>query len=244
MGEAFFVELDGELSKLKSWPDWATDSNSTFQKELHQDFYAISAKDNFADVWQTFSFLRMRGSETLSLALPISSMLREAPLNESIINWMKVQNRLQELPSSDVLNLDTIIELHAMLVSSSASHGLRTESARLSGHSIPAIDSSKLLDHFLKKSMPPIAKAIAVSILFSSVHPFKDGNGRMSRLISDFILADEGLPPFLFDAPSEAFCAVYEAEKIDWQKTIMTRANRFQIALTNSIAVLKKLSGA
>jgi len=41
---------------------------------------------------------------------------------------------------------------------------------------------------------PPITKAARISYEFVAIHPFPDGNGRMSRIILNMVLRAEGLP--------------------------------------------------
>src|SRR4030042_79177 len=45
-----------------------------------------------------------------------------------------------------------------------------------------------------KKSLHPVELAAAVHLRFVTVHPFYDGNGRVSRLLTNFILKKHGCP--------------------------------------------------
>lgn len=46
-----------------------------------------------------------------------------------------------------------------------------------------------------KSSLHPVELAAAVHLKFVTVHPFADGNGRMSRLLMNFVLHKHGFPP-------------------------------------------------
>lgn len=46
-----------------------------------------------------------------------------------------------------------------------------------------------------RSSMHPVELAAGVHLRFVTVHPFADGNGRMSRLLMNFVLLKHGFPP-------------------------------------------------
>ena len=51
-----------------------------------------------------------------------------------------------------------------------------------------------LLDHFNNSTLHPIIKAVLFKVCFIRIHPFRDGNGRLSRLLLNYILVRNGLP--------------------------------------------------
>lgn len=60
-----------------------------------------------------------------------------------------------------------------------------------------------------KSSLHPVELAAAVHMRFVTVHPFADGNGRMSRLLMNFILQKHGYP--LLNIPYEDRRSYYNA---------------------------------
>jgi len=46
-----------------------------------------------------------------------------------------------------------------------------------------------------KKTLHPVELAAAVHLKFVTIHPFSDGNGRISRLLMNFVLERNGYPP-------------------------------------------------
>ena len=48
-----------------------------------------------------------------------------------------------------------------------------------------------------KKKLNPIVLSAIVHLKFVSIHPFSDGNGRISRLVANYILYKRGYPLFL-----------------------------------------------
>jgi len=60
-----------------------------------------------------------------------------------------------------------------------------------------------------KSSLHPVELAASVHLRFVTVHPFADGNGRMSRLLMNFVLRKHGFP--LLNIPYEDRRSYYNA---------------------------------
>ena len=60
-----------------------------------------------------------------------------------------------------------------------------------------------------KPSMHPVELAAGVHLRFVTIHPFADGNGRMSRLLMNFVLHRNGYPPL--NIPYEGRRGYYNA---------------------------------
>jgi len=60
-----------------------------------------------------------------------------------------------------------------------------------------------------KSSLHPVELAAAVHLRFVTIHPFADGNGRMSRLLMNFVLQKQGFP--LLNIPYEDRRSYYNA---------------------------------
>ncbi len=60
-----------------------------------------------------------------------------------------------------------------------------------------------------KASMHPVELAAGVHLRFVTIHPFADGNGRMSRLLMNFVLHRHGFP--LLNIPYEGRRGYYNA---------------------------------
>ncbi len=61
-------------------------------------------------------------------------------------------------------------------------------------------------------SLHPIESAAGFHFRFSLIHPFMDGNGRVARLLNDFIMENAGYGPVLLDDHSRYFDAIRKAE--------------------------------
>ncbi|MBU0684411.1 MAG: Fic family protein [Candidatus Thermoplasmatota archaeon] len=60
-----------------------------------------------------------------------------------------------------------------------------------------------------KSSLHPVELAATVHLRFVTIHPFADGNGRMSRLLMNFVLQKHGFPPL--NVPYEDRRSYYNA---------------------------------
>ena len=60
-----------------------------------------------------------------------------------------------------------------------------------------------------KHSMHPVELAAGVHLRFVTIHPFADGNGRMSRMLMNFVLHQHGFP--LLNIPYEGRRGYYNA---------------------------------
>lgn len=137
---------------------------------------------------------------------------------KSIREVKNYQNALQEMEKLvgqvKALTLDHVLYLHSaltsvLLESGKSGHfrpgavyivdelGDGREQVRFEGP--PASKVPFLVNELLnwlaqsgKENLHPIIKAALFHLQFATIHPFSDGNGRMSRLLSTFILYREG----------------------------------------------------
>ncbi len=65
-----------------------------------------------------------------------------------------------------------------------------------------------------KKEMPPVTLAALFHYKFVRIHPFDDGNGRMSRLVMNYILFQNDLPPIIIKSAQKTkyLAALREAD--------------------------------
>jgi Fic family protein len=104
------------------------------------------------------------------------------------------------------LNLKLVLAWHSQLmkdVSSEIAGKIRTHPVGIAGSRFEppaANDVSYLLRQFFqwyhnhKDKTHPVELAALVHLKFVTIHPFTDGNGRVSRLLMNFILQQHGFP--------------------------------------------------
>ncbi len=131
----------------------------------------------------------------------------EAKNHENAIRWM-----LSDEIIKSNLSIDFILQLHTMLMQNIlVDHGkYRTHAVRILGSFVPTANYLKipdLMEVFLRnfgdvhniskdKILNNIAKSHAE---FEKIHPFSDGNGRIGRLIVNFILLKANFPVMIIN---------------------------------------------
>ena len=111
-----------------------------------------------------------------------------------------------------------------------------------------------------KKELPPVALAALLHYKFVRIHPFDDGNGRISRLLMNYVLYYHDLPPVIIKSADkknylnalnnadtgdiDAFVN-YVAEQLVWSLEISLKAGKGEIIdelgdLDKKISILKK----
>ena len=182
------------------------------------------SKENFA-IKFTYNTQRIEGStltlkETANLLehgiAPGSKPLRdakEAEAHEKVFFEM--------LNYKKNLNLQTVLKWHKELMQSTK----EDIAGKIRNHDV-AIAQSKFrppmhieLDTLLKEffdwynkekdKLHPVELAALVHLKFVTIHPFSDGNGRMSRLMMNFILKNNNFP--LLDIPYIKRASYYNA---------------------------------
>ena len=119
------------------------------------------------------------------------------------------------------LSMQAILMWHKMLFEETKSDiagRVRTHQVAISGSRFmppSPVEVQPLLRVFFrwynrnKPSMHPVELAAEVHLKFVSIHPFADGNGRMSRLLMNFVLHRHGFP--LLNIPYEGRRGYYNA---------------------------------
>lgn len=103
--------------------------------------------------------------------------------------------------------------------------------------------------HFVNShQLPPLIMAAIAHLWFITIHPFDDGNGRISRTISDMILArmDNGLPKFYsisteINSRKKSYYKILEHTQkgnLDITEWILWFIECFDAAITNSSAII------
>ncbi|MBI2003898.1 Fic family protein [Candidatus Pacearchaeota archaeon] len=177
-------------------------------KKLNQEEFKIFERSFFTEL--TYDSNAIEGS-SLSLEdtnliineglVPKGKTLREINEAKNHINAINFINTYKgDLNESFILNLHFIILKN---ISENFAGRYRETSARIFGSDAKFPDASKVpqlvknLAYWYKlnkNKLHPLELAIVFSNKFVSIHPFIDGNGRISRLIMNFLLKKKNYP--------------------------------------------------
>ncbi|HEY6305758.1 MAG TPA: Fic family protein [Candidatus Angelobacter sp.] len=115
-------------------------------------------------------------------------------------------------PASAPMSLDDILTMHRMVAEESGIRYANVGVLRKDGQRVvvgedgigyhagaPALKLPRLMDDYIQfvnsaslMSMPPAVHALVAHFFFTTIHPFEDGSGRVSRLVSAGVLFQRG----------------------------------------------------
>jgi Fic family protein len=83
-----------------------------------------------------------------------------------------------------------------------------------------------MMDEFLdwvngEQNIDPILKAAIAHLWFVAIHPFDDGNGRITRTITDMLLAKADGMPHRFYSMSAEICVTARAIMMLWKRQLL-----------------------
>ncbi|KKL71087.1 hypothetical protein LCGC14_2098400 [marine sediment metagenome] len=185
--------------------------NNTYNKrikELKKEEYERFQKTFFTEL--TYNSNAIEGS---SLSLQETSLVINegiVPEGKTLREIYEARNHLEALKFlkkyKRELNEEFVLKLHSIIlknISERFAGRYRTTSVRIFGSEVKFPQSEKVpqlvknLIHWYKKNKKkyhPLELAALVSMKLVTIHPFVDGNGRISRLIMNFLLSKGGYP--------------------------------------------------
>lgn len=205
------------------------------ETEVAEQVYNSNAIEN--------STLTFEETEKILLQIDLDRFLNQREMFEAK-NLARVVSYINQKATTREFNLDLILDLHKMLISN-----IRDEVAgrfrkldewvRVGSHI--AADPKEVVN-LLTQSIAQyhaeidqtISKRLATFHLrFENIHPFVDGNGRIGRVLNNFLLLKEGFVPINIkfidrDKYYDAFAEFDRNQKTDLMEEIITKA------LTNS----------
>lgn len=133
---------------------------------------------------------------------PLSD-IKETEAHKAVFNAM--------LAYTHELSLSMVLQWHRTLFSQTKAHDagqIRTYRVGISGSTFEPplpIELDILLQEFFywyhhkKRTLHPVHLAALVHLKFVTIHPFGDGNGRISRLLMNYVLQHHGYPMLIID---------------------------------------------
>ncbi len=164
------------------------------EAEIADQVYNSNAIEN--------STLSLEETEKILLQIDLDRYITERELFEAK-NLARVVSYIDKSSKEQELGPGVILSLHKMLMSNirdeiAGRFRMGDERVRVSSHIAPPaqeIDSSiqKMFSEYNATSHENIIKRIArLHLAFEYLHPFNDGNGRIGRVINNYLLIREG----------------------------------------------------
>jgi len=187
--------------------------------------------------------LTLEETEKILLQIDLDRYISEREIFETknlarVVTYIDIKAKEQEL------NLDMILTLHKMLVSNirdeiAGRFREKNEFVRIGNHIAPAPEEViglllKMLVQYFSSSHENIIKRLArLHLTFEHIHPFIDGNGRIGRVINNYLLLREGFVPINIKFIDRK--KYYEAfNEFDSKRLTTTMEEIIGKALTNS----------
>lgn len=205
------------------------------EAEVAEQVYNSNAIEN--------STLTLEETEKILLAIDLDRYISEREIFEAK-NLGKVVSYINKKAKEQELNLEVILSLHKMLISNirddvAGRFRAENEYVRVGSHIAPNPKEvkdrlEKMLAEYNAASHESIIKRIArLHLTFEYIHPFVDGNGRIGRVINNYLLIREGFVPINIKFIDRK--KYYEAFKEFDEKGVTTLMEEITAkALTNS----------
>jgi len=167
------------------------------ETEVAEQVYNSNAIEN--------STLTLEETEKILLQIDLDRYITEREIFEAK-NLARVVSYIDKRAKEQELTLEVILSLHKMLISNirddvAGRFRKDSEYVRVANHIAPhpkeVVDRLlKMLAEYNAASHENIIKRIAkLHLAFEYTHPFVDGNGRIGRVINNYVLIREGFVP-------------------------------------------------
>lgn len=167
------------------------------EAEVAEQVYNSNAIEN--------STLSLEETEKILLQIDLDRFISEREIFEAK-NLARVVSYIDKKAKEQELTLDVILSLHNMLLANirddvAGRFRKENEFVRAGSHIAPNPKEvverlEKMLIEYNAESRENIIKRIAkIHLVFEYIHPFVDGNGRIGRVINNYLLIREGFVP-------------------------------------------------
>ena len=205
------------------------------EAEVAEQVYNSNAIEN--------STLTLEETEKILLQIDLDRYITEREIFEAK-NLARVVSCIDKKAKEQELTLEVILSLHKMLIANirddiAGRFRIDNEYVRVGSHIAPAPQEvigrlGKMLADYNATSHTNIIKRIAkLHLDFEYIHPFVDGNGRIGRVLNNYLLIREGFVPINIKFIDRQ--KYYEAfQEFDAQGKISIMEEIVGRALTNS----------
>jgi len=167
------------------------------EAEIAEQVYNSNAIEN--------STLTLEETEKILLQIDLDRFITEREIFETK-NLARVVSYIEKKAKEQELTPETILSLHRMLLSNirddvAGRFRKDNEFVRVGSHIAPAPKEikeriEKMFSQYYATSHESIVKRLArLHLTFEYIHPFIDGNGRIGRVMNNYLLIREGFVP-------------------------------------------------
>ena len=167
------------------------------ETEVAEQVYNSNAIEN--------STLTLEETEKILLQIDLDRYISERELFEAK-NLARVVTYIEKRAKEQEISLDVILSLHKMLISNirddiAGRFRIGKEYVRVGNYIAPPPGEvvgllTKMLTEYQAGTNDDIVKKIArLHLAFEHTHPFVDGNGRIGRVLNNYVLIREGFVP-------------------------------------------------
>ncbi len=167
------------------------------ETEVAEQVYNSNAIEN--------STLTLEETEKILLQIDLDRFINEREIFEAK-NLARVVEYIEKRAKEQEISLEVILSLHKMLISNirddvAGRFRKDNEFVRVGNHIAPNPKEiverlEKILAKYNAVSHESIIKRISkLHLAFENIHPFVDGNGRIGRVINNYLLIREGFVP-------------------------------------------------
>ncbi len=183
----FYTALPGKESLVKT----------INEAEIPEHVYNSNAIEN--------STLTLEETEKILLEVDLERFVSAREIHEAK-NLARVSAYIEEKAKTEELSFDLILRLHRMLlgnINETIAGRFREgdEWVRVGSYVAPGPDDVESLLHIVlttliaEKSAHIITRIARFHLAFEHIHPFCDGNGRIGRVLNNYVLLREGYVP-------------------------------------------------
>lgn len=198
----YFCSVDNKINTLRERYYLASKDKESLiilinETEVSEQVFNSNAIEN--------STLSLDETEKILLQIDLDRFISERELFETK-NLARVVTYINKKAKDKTLNFEMLLFLHKMLLSNirddiAGRFRNKTEWVKIGNHI--ALDPSlihnaltdMLIDYHAKPGIGIIKKIAKLHLTFEHIHPFVDGNGRIGRILNNYMLIREGYVP-------------------------------------------------
>ncbi len=129
---------------------------------------------------------------------PLTTKFIEKKHEELFQDYIQINTRLNKIPGGPHIKPEGYGKFRRTILINGSNHEYNVEvegcSWTPSNSNVVGEEMSKLVEYYNSSTLHPIIKAAIFKACFVKIHPFRDGNGRLSRLLLNYMLIRNGYP--------------------------------------------------